>query len=63
MLAPKLDALARCLARIESKSPFTLERLRSDADLQDIISVNLERAIQMRGRREHGSGRRKRSRL
>ncbi len=46
MLAPKLDALARCLARIESKSPFTLERLRSDADLQDIISVNLERAIQ-----------------
>lgn len=45
-LIPKLDSLARCLLRIESKKPFTLEQLQADADLQDILSVNLERAVQ-----------------
>jgi uncharacterized protein YutE (UPF0331/DUF86 family) len=46
ILEPKLDALARCLLRIESKKPFTLEQLKSDFDLQDIVSINLERAVQ-----------------
>jgi uncharacterized protein YutE (UPF0331/DUF86 family) len=46
VLAAKLDSLARCLQRIESKKPFTPETLARDADLQDVISVNLERAVQ-----------------
>ncbi len=47
ILEPKLDSLARCLNRIESKKPFTLESLERDFDLQDIISVNLERSVQL----------------
>ncbi len=46
VLIPKLDSLARCLLRIEGKKPFTVQQLNSDADLQDVISVNLERAVQ-----------------
>jgi uncharacterized protein YutE (UPF0331/DUF86 family) len=46
ILEPKMDALARCLLRIESKKPFTVEQLKSDFDLQDIVSINLERAVQ-----------------
>jgi len=46
VLIPKLDSLARCINRIESKKPFTLDFLERDLDLQDIISVNLERAVQ-----------------
>lgn len=46
ILEPKLDSLARCLERIESKKPFTQEDLEKNPDLQDIISVNLERAVQ-----------------
>ena len=46
VLVPKLDSLARRLLRIESKKPFSLEQLKVDVDLQDIISNNLERAVQ-----------------
>jgi uncharacterized protein YutE (UPF0331/DUF86 family) len=46
ILIPKLDSLARCLMRIESKKPFTVEALQSNPDLQDVISINLERAVQ-----------------
>jgi uncharacterized protein YutE (UPF0331/DUF86 family) len=45
-LIPKLDSLARCILRIESKKPFDLARIQADADLQDVISINLERAVQ-----------------
>lgn len=47
VLEPKLDSLARCIDRVQSKLPFTEERVRSDADLQDVISVNLERAVRL----------------
>jgi uncharacterized protein YutE (UPF0331/DUF86 family) len=46
VLSQKLDSLARCIERIESKKPFTTEQLERDFDLQDILSVNLERAVQ-----------------
>ncbi len=46
MIAAKLDRLAQCLARIDSKRPFDAARLATDTDLQDVISVNLERAVQ-----------------
>lgn len=43
----KLDSLRRCLVRIESKQPFDADQLAHDFDLQDIVSLNLTRAVQM----------------
>jgi len=43
----KLESLRRCLMRIESKQPFDAEQLADDFDLQDIVSLNLTRAVQM----------------
>ncbi len=43
----KLDTLARCVARIEEKRPDTVETLIQDIDVQDILSINLERAVQV----------------
>jgi len=43
----KLDSLARCVGRIEEKRPPTLQELVDDIDTQDILSVNLERAVQV----------------
>jgi uncharacterized protein YutE (UPF0331/DUF86 family) len=42
----KLESLARCLSRIESHLPDNEDDLAEDLDSQDIISVNLERAVQ-----------------
>jgi uncharacterized protein YutE (UPF0331/DUF86 family) len=42
----KLDNLRNCINRILVKMPASAEVLRTDFDVQDIISVNLERAIQ-----------------
>ena len=43
----KLESLRRCIGRIEQKRPFSVETLKTDYDIQDIISLNLERAIQI----------------
>ena len=43
----KLESLRRCLARIRSKEPISLDLLQKDFDLQDIVSLNLTRAVQM----------------
>ena len=43
----KLESLRRCLARIRSKEPISLGLLQKDYDLQDIVSLNLTRAVQM----------------
>ena len=43
----KLESLARCVFRIEAKTPATKEALASDLDAQDIIAPNLERAVQL----------------
>ncbi len=42
----KLESLRRCISRIEEKMPSNSNELENDFDLQDIISVNLERAVQ-----------------
>jgi uncharacterized protein YutE (UPF0331/DUF86 family) len=47
LITRKLDSLARCVRRIEIKRPLTPEHLVSDIDLQDILSVNIERAVQL----------------
>lgn len=42
----KLESLVLCMRRIESKRPADLETLESNIDIQDIIVINLERAVQ-----------------
>lgn len=42
----KLDALQRCLARVASKRPRTVAQLEADIDLQDVLVLNLTRAVQ-----------------
>lgn len=43
----KLESLRRCLQRIELKCPEDADALIVDFDLQDIISLNLSRAVQL----------------
>lgn len=43
----KLESLRRCLLRIETKCPADAATLAVDLDLQDIISLNLSRAVQI----------------
>jgi hypothetical protein len=42
----KISSLARCINRIGEKRPEGIDLLINSYDLQDIISVNPERAIQ-----------------
>ena len=42
----KLENLRRCVVRIEQKTPTSVSSLMEDLDTQDIIVLNLERAIQ-----------------
>lgn len=42
----KIRALMRCLDRVRDKLPLTAAALAADMDLQDIVVVNLERAVQ-----------------
>lgn len=43
----KLESLRRCLRRIETKCPTDAATLAADIDLQDIVSLNLSRAVQV----------------
>lgn len=43
----KLESLRRCLRRIEAKCPAEAATLVEDIDLQDIVSLNLSRAVQI----------------
>ncbi len=43
----KLESLRRCLLRIETKCPSDAATLAADIDLQDIVSLNLSRAVQI----------------
>lgn len=47
LIAKKIESLIHCLERIETKRPDQIETLMNDYDIQDIISVNLERSIQI----------------
>lgn len=46
LIYSKLDSLRRCIKRIEEKRPESIEKLSKDMDAQDIIVLNLERAVQ-----------------
>ncbi|MFG3502399.1 DUF86 domain-containing protein [Pseudomonas sp. NPDC047963] len=43
----KLDSLMRCLERIRSKTPEDVNELLHDLDLQDVLVLNLSRAVQV----------------
>lgn len=43
----KLDSLQRCLARLAEKRPESPEALAEDVDLQDVLVLNLSRAVQI----------------
>jgi len=42
----KLESLRKCVRRIKEKTPLDAIVLETDFDIQDIISVNFERAVQ-----------------
>lgn len=43
----KLESLRRCLLRLQEKCPADAETLLHDLDVQDIIALNLSRAVQI----------------
>lgn len=47
VIEQKLESLRRCLQRIETKCPSEASALAADMDLQDIVALNLSRAVQI----------------
>jgi len=47
VIEQKLESLRRCLRRVAQKCPADAEALGLDLDLQDIITLNLTRAVQL----------------
>jgi uncharacterized protein YutE (UPF0331/DUF86 family) len=47
VLEQKLESLRHCVARVQSKRPATLDALVADVDTQDVIVLNLSRAVQL----------------
>ncbi|GAB1482761.1 hypothetical protein MASR2M78_15770 [Treponema sp.] len=43
----KLESLSRCIKRIEGRIPVSAAVLAQDFDAQDIITLNLERTVQL----------------
>lgn len=46
LLTEKSETVLRCLQRVRQKKPAQLGQLLTDIDAQDIIVLNLERAVQ-----------------
>lgn len=46
IISTKIETIRRCLHRVKLHTPDSWEALAEDFDAQDIISINLERAIQ-----------------
>lgn len=47
LIEEKIESLRRCVRRIEDKRVATVDDLEADWDTQDILSVNLTRAVQL----------------
>jgi uncharacterized protein YutE (UPF0331/DUF86 family) len=47
VIEQKLESLRRCLQRIEDKCPSDYRTLEDNPDLQDIMVLNLTRAVQL----------------
>lgn len=47
VIEQKLESLRRCVARVRQKCPATADILAKDVDAQDILTLNLTRAVQL----------------
>ena len=47
VISSKIEALRHCIERIRDKTPESADLLLDDLDLQDIICINLERAVRV----------------
>ncbi|MFC4729351.1 type VII toxin-antitoxin system HepT family RNase toxin [Coralloluteibacterium thermophilus] len=47
LIAEKSESLRRCVARVRATCPATAGALATDVDAQDIVSLNLTRAVQL----------------
>ena len=46
VVTAKLESLRRCVARVRTRTPASAEELSTNIDAQDIVCLNLERAVQ-----------------
>lgn len=46
LTAQKLESLRRCINRLETRCPASADDLTADLDAQDIVALNLTRAVQ-----------------
>ena len=47
VLEARVESIRRCIDRIRTKTPTSAKELENDYDAQDIISINLQRAVQL----------------
>ena len=47
LISQKLESLRRCLVRVQTRCPATHVALSADIDAQDVVVLNLSRAIQL----------------
>jgi uncharacterized protein YutE (UPF0331/DUF86 family) len=47
VIEQKLESLRRCVQRIETRTPTNAAVLAEDIDLQDIVTLNLSRVVQI----------------
>ena len=47
VIEQKIESLRRCVARVHQKCPATADALANDVDAQDILTLNLTRAVQL----------------
>ena len=47
VIEQKLESLRLCLKRVQQKTPQSVAELSGDADAQDVITLNLTRAVQL----------------
>ncbi len=47
VISQKIESLRRCLVRIREKCPRKSSELAADPDAQDIVTLNLTRAVQV----------------
>lgn len=47
LIEEKIESLRRCVKRIEEKCPESAQQLAADPDRQDIVALNLTRAVQL----------------
>lgn len=47
IIAQKLESIRRCLERVASRCPTSADALANDIDAQDIVVLNVSRAVQL----------------